>query len=44
MKMDNRAGIVCRGENMKGEKGHGLIRSWDLFLMSYLRMIFESKI
>ena len=44
MKMDNRAGIVCRGENMKGEKGHGLKRSWDLFLMPNLRMIFESEI
>lgn len=43
--MDNRAGIVCRGENMKGERPWA-DRSWDLFLMSmsYLRMIFVSKI
>ena len=41
--MDNRAGIVCRGENMKAERPWA-DRSWDLFLMSYLRMIFVSKI
>lgn len=32
MKMNNRAGIVCRGENIKGDKGCGLIRELGFIL------------
>lgn len=40
MEMGNRAGLVCGGENRKGD----IEKMQNLFWMFCLRMIFENKI